>query len=496
MENTEHIIGNGEERDKETETAEMDWEQFLKAIEEAVTRGCEEGCKKACAQIRKEFMTQTETHDQCAGEKELKEPEEVQLKSSDCKKKEKLSEGIDSKSLPRDTICTVEYLSDFKSGLSKDYGQDFSPPLTVFEAHFLSAAGDLLDLIPSLFSHSAEVDYNVLLGGRVRHRWDMGHCSALIKVLPGYENIYFAHSSWFTYAATLRIYKHWDFKIDNSETRSGRASFSSYPGTLASMDDFYILGNGLIMLQTTNSVFNQSLLKQVVPESLFAWQRVRLANMMADSGKTWAQMFAKQNSGTYNNQYMVLDTNKITLQKCIDNGALYVIEQIPKHVEYSDQTNILRKGYWPSYNIPFHETIYNMSGYRAYVTKYGLDFSYDMAPRAKIFRRDQGSVTDMATMKRVMRYNNYKKDPYARHNPCNTICCREDLNLRYPTPAGCYDSKVSDIYMAAKFTAYAINGPPVEEGLPVFSWSRFNQTKHQGLPDSYNFDFITMKPVL
>ncbi|KAL8221799.1 UNVERIFIED_CONTAM: hypothetical protein K2H54_074505 [Gekko kuhli] len=77
---------------------------------------------------------------------------------------------------------------------------------------------------------STEVDYNVLLGGRVRHRWDMGHCSALIKVLPGYENIYFAHSSWFTYAATLRIYKHWDFKIDNSDTRSGRASFSSYPG--------------------------------------------------------------------------------------------------------------------------------------------------------------------------------------------------------------------------------------------------------------------------
>lgn len=41
---------------------------------------------------------------------------------------------------------------------------------------------------------------------------------------------------------------------------------------------------------------------------------------------------------------MVLDRNKITLKKCIENGALYVVEQIPKHVEYSDQTNILRKG--------------------------------------------------------------------------------------------------------------------------------------------------------
>ncbi|XP_062991049.1 phospholipase B-like 1 [Elgaria multicarinata webbii] len=369
-------------------------------------------------------------------------------------------------------------------------------PLNAFQVSFLNAVGDLLDLIPALFSDSAGSNYNVMSGGSRRYQWEMGHCSALIKVLPGYENIYFAHSSWFTYAATLRIYKHWDFKIDDPQTSAGRASFSSYPGFLVSLDDFYILGSGLIMLQTTNSVYNHSLLRQIVPESLFAWQRVRIANMMADSGKTWAQTFEKQNSGTYNNQYMVLDTNKVKLQRSLDDGTLYVIEQIPKLVEYSDQTNILRKGYWPSYNVPFHENIYNMSGYAEYVKKYGLDFSYEMAPRAKIFRRDQGNVTDMGSMKYIMRYNNYKKDPYARNNPCSTICCREDLNPKTPVPAGCYDSKVADINMAAKFTAYAINGPPVEEDLPVFNWTRFNRTKHQGLPDSYNFDFITMKPVL
>lgn len=66
-----------------------------------------------------------------------------------------------------------------------------------------------------------------------------------------------------------------------------------------SLDDFYILGSGLVMLQTTNSVFDQTLMKQVVPESLLAWQRVRIANMMADSGKTWAETFSKYNSGKY-----------------------------------------------------------------------------------------------------------------------------------------------------------------------------------------------------
>lgn len=53
------------------------------------------------------------------------------------------------------------------------------------------------------------------------------------------------------------------------------------------------------MLQTTNSVFNQTLIKQVVPESLFAWQRVRIANMMADGGKAWAETFSRCNSGKY-----------------------------------------------------------------------------------------------------------------------------------------------------------------------------------------------------
>ncbi|XP_074024702.1 phospholipase B-like 1 isoform X2 [Numenius arquata] len=370
-------------------------------------------------------------------------------------------------------------------------------PLSIFDVQFLNAVGDLLDLIPALFEYSARGGQcNVEPGSHGKYQWDMGHCSALIKVLPGYENIYFAHSSWFTYAATLRIYKHWNFNIVDPYTSTSRVSFSSYPGFLVSLDDFYILGSGLVMLQTTNSVFNQTLIKQVVPESLLAWQRVRIANMMADDGKTWAETFSKCNSGTYNNQYMVLDLKKVKLQKSLDDGALYIVEQIPTLVEYSDQTNVLRKGYWPSYNIPFHEKIYNLSGYAAYVEKYGMDFSYELAPRAKIFRRDQGKVTNLEGMKYIMRYNNYQRDPYAEHNPCNTICCREDLSPSFPVPAGCYDSKVSDFRLASAFTATAINGPPVQGGLPVFTWRRFNHTRHQGLPESYNFHFVTMRPIL
>ncbi|XP_019600290.2 phospholipase B-like 1 [Rhinolophus sinicus] len=362
-------------------------------------------------------------------------------------------------------------------------------PMTLFQILFLNAVGDLLDLIPS-FSHIKNTSPKVF------KRWEMGHCSALIKVLPGFENIYFAHSSWYTYAAMLRIYKHWDFNIKDKDTSCSRLSFSSYPGFLESLDDFYILSSGLILLQTTNSVFNKTLLNLLTPQSLLAWQRVRVANMMASDGKQWAEIFANYNSGTYNNQYMVLDLKKVKLNCSLEPGTLYIVEQIPSYVEYSEQTDVLRKGYWPSYNIPFHEKIFNWSGYPMLVQKLGLDYSYDLAPRARIFRRDQGKVTDMASMKYIMRYNNYKEDPYSKGDPCNTICCREDLNSLNPSPAGCYDTKVADIYLAAHYTAYAISGPTVQGGLPVFHWNRFNKTLHEGMPEAYNFDFITMKPIL
>ena len=68
-------------------------------------------------------------------------------------------------------------------------------------------------------------------------------------------------------------------------------------GFLESLDDFYHMSSNMVMLQTTNNVFNKELYDYVKPESLFAWQRVRVANMMANGGKEWAKVMAQYNSG-------------------------------------------------------------------------------------------------------------------------------------------------------------------------------------------------------
>ena len=93
-----------------------------------------------------------------------------------------------------------------------------------------------------------------------------------------------SHSSWFVYAGTNRIFKHYDFNTRDASTSSNAMSFSSYPGLLESVDDYYMMNNDIVLIQTTNNVFDASLYSQVKPESLLAWQRVRMANHMAANG--------------------------------------------------------------------------------------------------------------------------------------------------------------------------------------------------------------------
>ncbi|XP_061912178.1 phospholipase B-like 1 isoform X2 [Entelurus aequoreus] len=328
-------------------------------------------------------------------------------------------------------------------------------PLSVFTVQFLNSVGDLLDLVPALTPRLNSA------GPKSFSIQGMGHCTALIKVTPGFENLLLGHSSWYNYASTMRIYKHWNLRVSNMHVATGKMSFSSYPGFLTSLDDFYLLGSRLLVTQTSIGVFNASLFSQLSPHSLLAWQRVRLANSLARSGEEWAQIFSKYNSGTYNSQYMVVDLSKISLGHSIRTGALTVVEQIPGKVMHSDQTQTLRGGYWPSYNIPFHVEIYNLSGYSVMWTKH-----------------------------------DYRRDPYAKGHPCKTICCRNDLRPRRPRPGGCYDTKVTDYQMALQLAAEAINGPTIQGGLRPFTWLSFNLTAHDGLPYKYNFTFITVRPAL
>lgn len=87
-----------------------------------------------------------------------------------------------------------------------------------------------------------------------------------------------------------------------------------------------------------------------------------------------------------------------------------------------DITNILnQKFYFPSYNIPYFEDIFNISGYR------DAGFSYDNDPRAKMFRAYSPSIQSFDDFKFFMNSNDYQHDVYSQGSACNAISARCDL---------------------------------------------------------------------
>jgi hypothetical protein len=189
--------------------------------------------------------------------------------------------------------------------------QTIFPDITSFDMMMLNSVGDLFQIMPAV-DPALRLPWSQLsrqLFNAAARRSQ--HCSGLIKVTDDFSDLMWSHSSWFTYGNMNRIYKHYSFGTKLS-TPSRALSFSSYPGYLSSLDDFYIMDSGLAMIQTSNNVFNNTILEYIQPQSLLAWQRVRTAHAVASSGPEWYSNFKQFASGTYANQYMIINTNLFT----------------------------------------------------------------------------------------------------------------------------------------------------------------------------------------
>ena len=80
-----------------------------------------------------------------------------------------------------------------------------------------------------------------------------------------------------------------------------------------------------------------------------------VANRLATDAPTWAAHFSRYNSGTYNNNWMVLDYNKFSPGQKLEKDTFWVVEQVPGTIVAEDQTAYLvENGYYASYNVPFY----------------------------------------------------------------------------------------------------------------------------------------------
>jgi hypothetical protein len=130
-------------------------------------------------------------------------------------------------------------------------------------------------------------------------------CSGLVRLAPDLSDVYFAHDSWSDFRKMTNFIKEYHFNV--AERKAKVVVVSTKMGALPSSEDFWMTDRGLLFLETTNGNYNNTLYERLTPESLLTWVRTLHAAWTTDSGGSWATEFLRLNSGTYNNQYVIVD---------------------------------------------------------------------------------------------------------------------------------------------------------------------------------------------
>jgi hypothetical protein len=328
------------------------------------------------------------------------------------------------------------------------------------------------------------------------------HCSALFKLKYDLSDIFFGHNSWYTLNMMSKVFKEYNLNFNDRSINSHNVMFSSYPGSIVSNDDFYLTSKGLIVIETTNANYNKSSYDLITEESLLCWQRVQISNRMAKTAKEWTEIFSQFNSGTYNNQYMVLDTKNIIFGQYpqIQSNSLMILEQMPGMIEINDVTDHLKFGYWPSYNVPYGKNISKYANITDTIKskperKMEIYSEYNSCCRANIMRRDQNKVIDIESMKYFMQYNDYKNDPFSNGDPTESIAARGDVRETNPSCFGAFDTKlgsVKELKENKTKNIYLYSGA-TKQVKPIlnFNSEACKNVKHIGIPDEPNNDWVT-----
>ena len=390
----------------------------------------------------------------------------------------------------------------------------------------LSLHSDMDTLCPLFGCTSVPSQHRPRVSGR-------GHCSAIVKLIDtDTPELYTAHTTWTGYEDMTRVYKMYDFAFTEAGGHT-RLAFSSYPGNLFSTDDWYVTSHNLAVLETTIDNHNASLWQHVTPRTVMTWIRTMVANRLARDGPSWASVFSRWNSGTYNNEFHIVDYklfDSSVAAAVARRGAagssvrsdavehtlhllphvLTIVDQMPGSVEVADRSEWLERiGFWASYNRPGLPATFGKANYTAMVAAHGDHFSWSHTARAQLFDKLAPSISDEASLRKVMRYNRFREDPKpiawqaCRNGPSasNAISERGDLT---DLTAGCIDDirrqdeggidlkyTTAALMRQGKLAAIAQSGPSFDDQ-PPFVWSRspFASQPHAGQPDAWKFPYV------
>jgi hypothetical protein len=333
---------------------------------------------------------------------------------------------------------------------------------------------------------------------------ESGHCSALVHLAPGNKDLFVGHTTWDDYSKMTRIFKHYAFPLGEG-VMTTKMSFSSYPGLIGSADNFYVMDSGLQVMDTTLVNLNPLLWDKVLD---FPWSphipnfvHLTVTNRLAKSPAHWARIFSKQNTGTMNSQWMIVDYNRFTPEKQVTDNTFWVLEAVPGVIHAEDMSHHLRQhGYWPSFNRPYFDDVREASGFVAAQRTRGAMYSWLNNPRAKIFRESASTQDTLAELRALMTRNMWYGYP---SDPNHDISARMDLDQQMPLPNGGIDAKVTNAVLFRQLHVQAISGPTRGGFVPPFKWTDTGLANgtdlwpaypHKGLPNLWKFDWVQMTP--
>lgn len=152
---------------------------------------------------------------------------------------------------------------------------------------------------------------------------------------------------------------------------------------------------------------------------MLSWCRARLSNQLAHTGKNWAQVYSLYHSGTYVNQWMVLDFHKFIPGNDPTSGFLTVLEEVPGFIHFEDMTShLVNTSYWASFNNPYFEDISRLTGQWELCQTVDPTDCYETDPRNMLFKANQDKIQHISDLQWLISMNHFQYDPISMNDSC------------------------------------------------------------------------------
>ncbi|KAL0230824.1 hypothetical protein PCE1_003201 [Barthelona sp. PCE] len=375
------------------------------------------------------------------------------------------------------------------------------PTLKDYQLFSLMAAGDFDDLTTVL---------NKKLVKDIDFYQTNTHCSSSVRLTA--TDLFVSHVTWDSFS-NLPFHIAKRYRVGGSWY-----SVSASPAHFHSVDDFWRLSSNIVVMETSFNIFNHDIYERVTPESFLNFIRLYSAvTMFPNDAEAIANAIIMYNSGTYNNQYMIIDYNKAVDQNnklTLLTGAVWISEYIPGFTNVQDVTSLVvnditsasiaKPGFWPSFNVPYDKTLYRLAGYEAYVhtlPKWMETYwTYYNSSRYNQFMNYMPGVQNYDDYIKLMRRNDFRM-PYSYSNgdPAQSLSSRYDLRpstckYGHAHDFGAHDIKVVNRAMVMSNDNYGFDyqvSPTRNIGnpggvLPAFKFNSSN-LPFDGCPAEWDF---------